>query len=166
VSFTPWTIDPRRSTPDWKIAPIHSQRATAPSTRPDQAEDAAAAIDARGGIKSNEQAVYYVSQTVPGDPAAPDAADPAASVGQSVDNMKKDLNDKKSELEEMRRQAKADLASFEGQQSQLILGKIYQALRDVAVEEQVSVVVDKSSILYGDAAIDLTEKLQQRVRGY
>jgi Skp family chaperone for outer membrane proteins len=48
----------------------------------------------------------------------------------------------------------------------MILGKIYQALRDVANEEQVVVVVDKSSILYGDANIDLTEKLQERVRGY
>jgi len=79
--------------------------------------------------------------------------------------MKRELDDKKAEMEELRKQASADLAAFENQQSQLILGKIYQALRDVANEEQVSVVVDKSSILYGDANIDLTEKLQQRLAG-
>ncbi len=92
--------------------------------------------------------------------------DPTASVNQSVGNMRTQLTDKKAELEELRKQAKTDLAAFENQQSQIILGKIYQALRDVAIEQQVTVVVDKSSILYGDATIDLTDKLQQRVRGY
>jgi len=94
------------------------------------------------------------------------ALDPTANVAQSIGKMKDDLEARKSELEELKKQATADLAAFESQQSQLILGKIYQALRDVAVEEQVAVVVDKSSILYGDASIDLTEKLQERVRGF
>jgi Skp family chaperone for outer membrane proteins len=94
------------------------------------------------------------------------SADPLANAAQSLATMKRDLEDKKAEMEELRKQSAADLAAFEAQQSQLILGKIYQALRDVANEEQVSVVVDKSSILYGDASIDLTDKLQQRVRGY
>lgn len=98
--------------------------------------------------------------------ATDQSPDPMANASQSVGNMKSDLETKKAELLELRKQATADLAAFESQQSQLILGKIYQALRDVAVEEQVSVVVDKSSILYGDASIDLTEKLQQRVRGF
>ena len=45
-------------------------------------------------------------------------------------------------------------------------GLIYKALKDLANEEQVTLVVDKSSILFGSAEIDLTDKLQQRVRGY
>lgn len=107
--------------------------------------------------------------TAPTSETAPDsteAATPAARESQSQLAMKKELEDKKSEYEELRKQASADLATFESQQSQMILGKIYQALRDVAEEEQVSIVVDKSAILYGAAAIDLTERLQQRVRGY
>ncbi len=99
-------------------------------------------------------------------PAAEGAPDAAASVGQNIVKMRDDLDARKTELVELRKQATADLAAFQAQQSQLILGKIYQALRDVAVEEQVAVVVDKSSILYGDASIDLTDKLQQRVRGF
>jgi len=108
--------------------------------------------------------VMASSSTVPG--ASSTTEDPLASAAQSLATMKRDLDDKKAELEELRKQSAADLATFESQQSQLILGKIYQALRDVANEEQVTVVVDKSSILYGDASIDLTDKLQQRVRGY
>ena len=108
----------------------------------------------------------------PQPPADPNAAQPAqpgdsaARGQQNVAEMKKQLETQVAEYEEMRKQAERDLATFQGQQSQIILGKIYQALRDLAQEEQVTLVVDKSSILYGDAAIDLTEKLQAKVRGY
>ena len=46
---------------------------TAPPQGADAQEFTAAAIDARGGIQAGEQAAYYVNQTVPGDPNAPDA---------------------------------------------------------------------------------------------
>jgi Skp family chaperone for outer membrane proteins len=93
-------------------------------------------------------------------------ADPQPGSATPTDDMKQQLETQMAELEEMRKQAERDLAAFQNQQSQMILGKIYQALRDLAQEEQVTLVVDKSSILYGDAAIDLTDKLQSRVRGY
>src|SRR3954447_22441891 len=41
---------------------------------PDSKEFAQASIDARGGIQAGETAAYYVSQVVPGDPSALDAA--------------------------------------------------------------------------------------------
>jgi Skp family chaperone for outer membrane proteins len=85
---------------------------------------------------------------------------------QSFLTLKQDLENKKTEYEELRKQAATDLSVYEKQQSQIILGKIYQALKDLAQEEQISVVVDKNSVLYGDATIDLTDRLQQRVRGY
>lgn len=85
---------------------------------------------------------------------------------QAVLSMKKELEEKQAEYEDLRQRAFEELAAFERQQTQTILGKIYLALRDLAQEEQVTLVVDKSSILYGAANIDLTEKLQQRVRGY
>lgn len=85
---------------------------------------------------------------------------------ESLVQMKVELENKRQELEEQKKQAVEEMAAFEKQQSQIILGKIYQALKDLAIEEQVSLVVDKSSILYGSAEVDLTEKLQQRVRGY
>ena len=40
-----------------------------------------------------------------------------------------------------------------------------EALVQLAEENNISLVVDKSSILYGQAAIDLTAKLRRRVRG-
>lgn len=100
------------------------------------------------------------------DSAAGSAVPGASETPQSLTNMKKELETKKTELEELKKRAQDDLIVFENQQSRLILGKIYQALKDLAAEEQLTIVVDKSSILYGSTDIDLTEKLQQRVRGY
>lgn len=85
---------------------------------------------------------------------------------QDLTNMKQQLEAQMAEYEEMRKQSERDLAVFQSQQSQMILGKIYQALRDLAQEEQITIVVDKASILYGDTATDLTDKLQAKVRGY
>lgn len=137
-------------------------------------EAALAEIQSRAAVlestlKQGAPAVPPPTPNADGTTTAPSTdpnADPLASAAQSLATMKRELDDKKAEMEDMKKQAAADLAAFEAQQSQLILGKIYQALRDVANEEQVAVVVDKSSILYGDASIDLTDKLQQRVRGY
>ncbi len=84
----------------------------------------------------------------------------------NLDAMRRDLQAKQTEFEEARQRALQDLASFESRQSQEILGKIYEALVSLAEEEQVTLVVDKSSILYGSASTDLTEKLQQRIRGF
>jgi Skp family chaperone for outer membrane proteins len=96
----------------------------------------------------------------------PNLENAEAKEPQSLVTLRKELQDKKADFEEQRKRAQDDLLAFERRQSQIILGNIYQALRDLAQEEQVTVVVDKSSILYGDATIDLTDKLQNKVRGY
>lgn len=84
----------------------------------------------------------------------------------SVSNLKNQLETKKAELDELKKSSAQELQSFENQQNQIILGKIYRALKELASEEQVSLVVDKRDILYGSVDIDLTEKLQERVRGF
>jgi Skp family chaperone for outer membrane proteins len=85
---------------------------------------------------------------------------------QALLNLKKELEEKMADFEEQKKRSQEDLFSFERRQSQIILGNIYQALRDLAQEEQISLVVDKSSILFGGADTDLTNKLQEKVRGY
>ncbi len=96
----------------------------------------------------------------------PDMENLEAKEPASIAALKKELEDKMADFEEQKKRAQDDLFAFERRQSQTILGTIYQALRDLADEEQVTIVVDKSSILYGDANIDLTDKLQSKVRGY
>lgn len=102
----------------------------------------------------------------PADGTASPSDTPVAAGDSPSSDMKKQLEAQMAELDDLRKQSERDLATFQNQQSQIILGKIYQALRDLAQEEQVTLVVDKASILYGDTAIDLTDKLQTKVRGF
>jgi Skp family chaperone for outer membrane proteins len=90
----------------------------------------------------------------------------SAAAPENMETMRRDLQTKETEFEEARKRALEDLASFESRQSQVILGKIYEALVNLAEDEQLTLVVDKSSILFGSASTDLTEKLQERIRGF
>jgi len=75
-----------------------------------------------------------------------------------------ELSDKNDELEKERLKAEQDLVDYERRRSQAILGRIYAVLQELAQEDQISVVVDKSHILYGIPQVDLTEKLRDRLR--
>jgi Skp family chaperone for outer membrane proteins len=108
----------------------------------------------KSGVEGNTASTSTTTQTPP--ETNPD----------SITQAKRDLESLQAEVESDRQTAENDLASFEKKQTQIILGKIFGALQELAEEEQVTLVVDKSSILYGAVDIDLTEKLQRRVRGY
>jgi len=84
----------------------------------------------------------------------------------SLPELKNDLQAKEADYVDARKLAEEDLKAFEKQQSQFILGNLYKSLKELADEEQVAIVVDKSSVLYGSSAIDLTDKLLNKVRGY
>jgi Skp family chaperone for outer membrane proteins len=75
-----------------------------------------------------------------------------------------ELDEKEKGLETERLKIEQDLVDEERHRSQAILGHIYVVLQELAEEAQVNVVVDKSSILYGTAQVDLTEKLRERLR--
>jgi Skp family chaperone for outer membrane proteins len=75
------------------------------------------------------------------------------------------LTQRRAGLEKTRAEAVQSLRDFEAKQSKQILGRLYKALVQVAEEQGISLVVDKSAILYGQNAIDLTEALSRRVRG-
>ena len=58
-----------------------------------------------------------------------------------------------------------DLIDIESRRSEILLGRIYNAVREVARTEGVSIVVDKNQILFGQASVDLTEKVIKKLEG-
>jgi len=114
--------------------------------------------------------IVNTSTTTPALDMSTGTVSPAISSGTTsnklLPELKTTLEAKQSEYMDARKQAEDDLKAFEKQQSQFILGNLYKALRELADEEQVAVVVDKSTVLYGSSTIDLTDKLLNKVRGY
>ena len=74
-----------------------------------------------------------------------------------------DLRQKEEELRVFQRMAERELLEYESRKSEILLGRIYVALKELAVKEEVSVIVDKRNILFGQNAVDLTEKLLKRL---
>ncbi len=74
-----------------------------------------------------------------------------------------ELKAKEEDLRYSQKQAEKELLDFESRKSELLLGRIYTALKELAVKEEVSVIVDKRSILFGQNAVDLTGKLLKKL---
>lgn len=72
---------------------------------------------------------------------------------------------RQAELEEAKASSAQALKKLETEMSKKVLGRLYKALVDLAQEKGIRLVVDKSAILYGQDAIDLTDALHRRVRG-
>jgi Skp family chaperone for outer membrane proteins len=70
-----------------------------------------------------------------------------------------ELRNKEDALKLYQRQIERELLEYESHKSEILLGRIYIALKELAIREGVSVIVDKRSILFGHSAVDLTDPL-------
>ena len=89
----------------------------------------------------------------------------AAEIDAAIAGKELDLAKKQEDLNQAQRQTERELLEYETHKSEIILGRIYLALKELAVKEGVSVVVDKRSILFGHSAVDLTGKLIEKLEG-
>lgn len=76
-----------------------------------------------------------------------------------------ELSQKEEDFKAHQAATEKTLLDLESKKTEIILGKIHKAVQEVARKEGVSVVVDKSSILFGHDAVDLTEKVLKHLKG-
>ncbi len=89
-----------------------------------------------------------------------------AAVENSKSSLKSDeLSRKEAEFKDYQSAREHELLDLESRKTELLLGKIGRAIADVAHQEGISVVIDKSNILFGHDAVDLTSKVLNRLRG-
>jgi len=106
------------------------------------------------------------SSTVKGDPVLIVSEEKQiAALESGTEQMKTDLLKKSDEVERYRKKIKEEIVALEETNTQRVLNDIYKMLEKIAVEENLTIVVDKSNVLYGQASQDLTEKLRDRMRG-
>jgi outer membrane protein len=75
------------------------------------------------------------------------------------------LEEKRRELREYAGDARTYLAKREQELTKEIVNKIYEAIKKVAAERKVSIVVEKNTILYGAPDLDLTEDVIKVLKG-
>ncbi|MBI4387397.1 MAG: OmpH family outer membrane protein [Elusimicrobia bacterium] len=98
-------------------------------------------------------------------PAAAPGPNPALiEADQRIAEKIKLLQDKEFEFKAYQSQVEKNLIELENRRTEILLGKIYEVVQTVAREEGVGVVVDKSQILFGHKAVDLTAKVVEKLR--
>ena len=75
------------------------------------------------------------------------------------------FNAKNNEYENRKKEVDKELKEFDHNNTLKILGEIYKIIEEIAKEENISIIVDKSNILYGLSGIDLTDKVKERLQG-
>jgi Skp family chaperone for outer membrane proteins len=75
-----------------------------------------------------------------------------------LESKRAELEAKEAAHEKHKARIEKNLLELESRRTEILLGKIYSAMQEVARENNVGVVIDKSQILYGQSTVDLTEK--------
>jgi Skp family chaperone for outer membrane proteins len=81
----------------------------------------------------------------------------------AISRKESELSAKEEELRFFQKQSERELLDQESRKSEKLLGRIYVALKELAIKEEVSVIIDKRSILFGQNAVDLTGKLLKKL---
>lgn len=82
-----------------------------------------------------------------------------------LDEKTQELAELKKELEEFKKESEINLLEFEERKSREILEKLYRVLTQIAREEKFDIILDKNYVLYGQPAVDVTEKVKRRLAG-
>jgi Skp family chaperone for outer membrane proteins len=91
------------------------------------------------------------------------APDAQFALQKRIDDDKRLLDRKVAEFRSFRGNAVADMKVLETQKTYGVMSKIYAVLQVLARDEGVTVVLDKSYVLYGEDTVDLSDKLIARL---
>ena len=147
---------------------VQASSAAAPGVQASSATASAAASQ----TASSEEKKPIPLANLPG--LGPDAFAPSPDAAKAVQTLNelesklaeksRVLQDKEAEFKTYQAQVEKNLIELEDKRTEILLGKIYHAVQEVAREEGVSVVVDRSQILFGQQAMDLTDKVLKKLK--
>ncbi|OGS22632.1 MAG: hypothetical protein A2252_03370 [Elusimicrobia bacterium RIFOXYA2_FULL_39_19] len=72
---------------------------------------------------------------------------------------------KQQENTSLKKKSDKALKDYEKNRTMALIGELYKIIEELAKEEDISIVIEKSNILYGTGGTDLTDKVLERLRG-
>jgi Skp family chaperone for outer membrane proteins len=104
------------------------------------------------------------SAVIPVPPAGPTLTQRLLDLDGKIIHIQADIARKESELAREHDEADHGLLDVESRKTDQVLARLYRAITEVAHREGVSVVVDKTTILYGHPAVNLTDRVLKYLR--
>ena len=83
----------------------------------------------------------------------------------ALEAVKIDIEKKKLEILRLKKKHKEELEKLENKEDELVMADLDQVIGEVAKDENLTVILDKSNVLYGNSVKDVTDKVRQRLRG-
>ena len=105
-----------------------------------------------------------LDQLAAGATPAPLTPEAQTALQKRIDDNKNLLERKIAEFKNFRGNAVADMKVLQTQKTYGVMSKIYAVLQNLARDEGVTVVIDKSYVLYGEDTVDLSDKLIARLQ--
>lgn len=94
-----------------------------------------------------------------------DTTTPTAPVDAAALTQKEEeLKNKKEELKTLQKNVEKNLEDLEQAKAKTLLGRVYEALKELAQEKNVDIIVDKNAILWGSSKLDLTRDLIEKLK--
>jgi Skp family chaperone for outer membrane proteins len=132
--------------------------AVAVSTKP-AAQAAAPVVSSAAVVAAATMFPMPAAPVVVQIPAGPTPAQRLLELDAKIIGIQADIAHKEAELTHEHDDADRGLLDVESRKTDQVLARLYRAVSEVARREGVSVVIDKSTILYGHQAVDLTDKV-------
>jgi len=82
---------------------------------------------------------------------------PGVSLADEIEKKKRELGDKKNRF-------KLELRTKEEELREQILGRLYNIIEEIAQENQYTVILDKSNVLYSSGTEDITDEVARRLK--
>jgi len=153
------TTGPVAIAPPAQSAQAPAAAAVSISSAPTRPEDEQQAAESRRQARAKAQAAELAT-------AAARARDERLrEIQDAISAKRKDLAAKEEAYKKYQAQVENNLLELEGRRTEILLGKIYSIIQEVAHENGVGVVIDKSQILFGQRTVDLTDKVIKKMEG-
>jgi Skp family chaperone for outer membrane proteins len=128
----------------------------------DRAPAAVTASSAPASVAAST--VTALAAAAPVVPAGPTLGQKLLELDGKILSLQADISRKEAELARDHDEADHGLLDAESRKTDQVLARLYRAVTAVARREGVSVVIDKSTLLYGHPAVDITDKVLKQLR--
>ncbi len=81
-----------------------------------------------------------------------------------ISEIEKTISEKRNLLKEKQKEMESELDKYKEKSEAEIFASLYEIISEVAVEEKLNIVIEKSGILYGIPEIDITDKIIKHIQ--
>jgi Skp family chaperone for outer membrane proteins len=100
-----------------------------------------------------------------GNPITPGTIPPLGELNSRIAFKAGEIAQREVAFKEQQSLTEKGLVDIESRKTEMLLNRIHKAIQEVAQREGISVVIDKTNVLFGHETVDLTEKVLQFLRG-